>query len=409
MVYDKKTFVGRLACGLCGLVPPGDTVDDQAWVIGRKLALHRVVTPENPDAPYAMDTFQAIGGSYVSRVGFEINTANKVEVPTTFPVGEFPLKQSYEYMHDYNDNGAGTNEASLVLQLVDIPWADKVGDFIKLRYLLPEVTYCKFCNVGQTADGGAYKDPSYYTFEMQLQSSDEGAKNGESTVTHSTEDGAVSYYDMAEDKPQYYSKILEKRTFQPIIDGNKLLGFELSGWLMTPITSVTITITGVYATDSTKWRYAWLDVEYSAHDNLTVEVYDISMSEAPTDGTLVGWNYGGIVLPEAPDEVKAQPYMFVGHTKTADVIYGFSGTPSTFEEFIFVYIKVIKVGTKEVGSKVRATLTDGAWDIVENVESVDSVSYTFDDVIWANFDIYDMDGNLHIAASEPEPVYEITQ
>ena len=155
-------------------------------------------------------------------------------------------------------------------------WTPKVGDFIKLRYMLPEIIYCKFYPY-DTAQGSLYKAPDYYTFEMTLRGS--GEKSAVCTVTHSTQTGVVTCTDNAVDKPQYYSPFLANPTFTPITEGNNLLGFELTGWLMCAMDSVRIKLT---AHKTSAYNNAKLQVRYASVDDLTVEAYEIPMPKAST-------------------------------------------------------------------------------------------------------------------------------
>ncbi|MBR4077519.1 MAG: hypothetical protein IKK17_02830 [Oscillospiraceae bacterium] len=231
------------------------------------------VAPDVPDVPYAVETLKAVGGSYVDAVYF--NGDGKNEASTPFLVGEFPLEQTFEWIYHWGwDTAEPTKEACLTLQITNLGWSPKVGDFIKLRYMLPKVTYCKFYPY-DTAQGSAYKDPDYYTFEMNLYGS--GEKTAVCTVTHSTQTGVANCYDNAAEEPQTYSELFANRTFTPITEGNNLLGFELTGRLMCTMDSVCIKIT---AHKASAYNNAKLQVQYASVDDLTVEAYEIPMSQA---------------------------------------------------------------------------------------------------------------------------------
>ena len=228
-----------------------------------------------PEVPYAAETLKAVGGSYVDTVYF--NGDGKNEASTPFLVGEFPLEQIFEWVYHWGwDTAEPTKEAYLDLQITDMGWTPKVGDFVKLRYMLPEIIYCKFYPY-DPAQGSAYKAPDYYTFEMTLRGS--GEKSAVCTVTHSTQTGVVTCTDNAVDKPQYYSQFLADPTFTPITEGNNLLGFELTGWLMCAMDSVRIKLT---AHKTSAYNNAKLQVRYASVDDLTVEAYEIPMPKAST-------------------------------------------------------------------------------------------------------------------------------
>ncbi len=240
----------------CVLRMAGVPCPEEIAIMLERVGASAPETPMVPQVPDTVDTLQVLGGSYVDGVYF--NGDGKAERTVTFLVGEFPLEQSFKWNYHWGwDTAYGTKIASLALRLVNLPWANRVGDFIKLRYTLPQITRCKFYNT-DSADGSVYKNPDYYSFRMSLEGED-----ADCTVTHSSDSGIAGCSD---------GGLLADSSFTPVLDGNTLLGFELSGYLQHPVTAVEILISGH---KSVAYNNADLTVQYSSHEDLTVEVYEV--------------------------------------------------------------------------------------------------------------------------------------
>lgn len=233
--------------------------EEIAVMLERAAVSEEPQVPVIPDVPDTVETLSVLGGSYVDTVYF--NADGKNEASTSFLVGQFPLEQTFEWVYHWGwDTAYGTKTASLALQLVNLPWANRVGDYIKLRYMLPEITRCKFYNT-DSAQGSMYKDPDYYSFRMSLVS----GEGDMCTVTHSSDSGIANCTDGG--------GLLGDSVFTPIAEGNTLLGFELEGRLLRPVTCVDIVISGH---KSVAYNNADLYVKYSGYDDFTVEVYGLS-------------------------------------------------------------------------------------------------------------------------------------
>lgn len=367
---------------------------------------------KNP-GPYAVDTFKALGGSYVSNVGFEINTANKLEQSTTFAVGEFPLRQSFEWNHDYNDDGYGTEQAYIDLHITDFGWSPKAGDFIKLRYLLPEVVYCEFNNVDYTTQLGP--SANHYNFEMLIENGDAGAV---CTVLHKG-NGITRCNDNGD------TKLFSSLTFTSIKENDEWAGFELTGWLQRPITSMRIKITAHVSADEANgnYRYADLIVQYPSYDNLTVETYNIPMASdlciygVPSDSGNVGLrsgdtvtHYNGIVAPNIDkvwtDKV-TDPFAVIAN----DRLVVFKSYEQRTGTGLFAgerYVRFSDAGYAENGYNdefIAYDLTDGEW--VVSTSSTIKTDIYFQYITWASFDLHNADGTDYQVTMQPISVGEI--
>lgn len=372
-----------------------------------KLFSGKVRVCETPKViPYMVGDMQTMGGSYVSYVGFEINTANKLERSTTFAVGEFPLKQSFEWNHDYNDDGYGTEQAYIDLQITDLGRAPKVGDFIKLRYLLPEVVWCEFNNVDYTTQLGP--SAHHYNFEMFIENSDAGAVctvlhkgNG---ITRCNDNGDVNLF----------SSLI----FTPIKKDGEWVGFELTGWLLRPITSMRIKITGHVSADEAngKYRYADLTVQYPSYDNLTVEAYNIPMASdlciygTPSDTGNIGLlsgdavtYYNGRVAPNIDkvwtDKV-TYPFALL-QNEWLIVFKSYEQLTGTGFNAGMRYVRFSDAGYAYNGESdefIAYELTDGEW--VLRTDLVKTEVY-FQYITWASFDLYNDDGTDYQVTMQP--------
>lgn len=222
--------------------------------------------------PYAVSDLKSVGGSYIRSVTFD--GEGKHENVTEFLTGEFPMEQSFKWNYHWGyDTSEETKEVYLDLQITNLGWIPQVGDFIKLRYMFPEITYCKFYP-WDTADGSLYWNPDYYTFAMTLN----GDGDGKCTVSLNTQNGVPNYYDNGQ--------TIANCTFTPIADESNLLGFEVTGWLMRPITSIRIKLTGYL--NGLSRKNAEIHLLYDSHDALTVEGYRTPIPATPMMGYLYG-------------------------------------------------------------------------------------------------------------------------
>jgi hypothetical protein len=223
----------------------------------------------NKVIPYAVNTLKDVGGRYRDSVYFMENGAN--DSYTEFLVGEFPLEQKFEWVYHWGyDTAVGTKKAELILQIMNLERSPNVGDFIKLRYVLPEITRCKFYNT-DSVQASMYKDPDYYTLKMELVSNgSNGGKPALFVANYNGQKGTSVYYEYAQIYTDKYEFLLSDPNLVPITDDTNFLGFELTGRLMCPVDEVKISITGH---SSGGYNNADLFVKYNDLDCFIMEAY----------------------------------------------------------------------------------------------------------------------------------------
>lgn len=112
---------------------------------------------------------------------------------------------------------------------------------------------------------------------------------------------------------------------------------------------------------------------------------------------IVGYSYNGTVLPGLPEWNKEKyPYAWIGKEASPSFLYMLSQPP-------------LWNGTELVASAdcncLWYSLTGGVWvyDLTATHSAGDTVG---DDAMWTNTDILNTEGAVHLAASDPAPIYE---
>lgn len=126
--------------------------------------------------------------------------------------------------------------------------------------------------------------------------------------------------------------------------------------------------------------------------------------------TLTGYSYNGMklpVLPEWPD----YPYLLIkGMTVFGEMTYyvqGYQTKPVTIEfDPIFGDNYDVLTMPQEGLWKSSVQEDETKWYKPDAEPNEGTHSTTLSHIVWANFDIYTSTGELHLAASEPVPVYE---
>lgn len=129
------------------------------------------------------------------------------------------------------------------------------------------------------------------------------------------------------------------------------------------------------------------------------------------DRVPVAYLYNGVRLPGLPEEWKQfQNICVYQEPETSSFpgycwLIGFSETPKSWTKKI-VLATYTYHGT-ESGTALRTGMypNDADWNSIRDTLDV-GYSDDLEKVLWANYDVYDPDGNLYLAASEPVPVYE---
>lgn len=136
-----------------------------------------------------------------------------------------------------------------------------------------------------------------------------------------------------------------------------------------------------------------------------------------TGKTLVGYSYNGTVLPKLPEwDREAYPYAVMDNNGSDTVfsIHLCSTLPQAYKSLTHTFLKTTGAylyatySTKGVygddwwsdyngsGAYTEANTDDGSSGLLCNIKYA----------MFANFDVYDADGNLYLSASAPIPVYE---
>lgn len=125
----------------------------------------------------------------------------------------------------------------------------------------------------------------------------------------------------------------------------------------------------------------------------------------------VAYLYGGVRLPPLPEwDKEAAPYAFID---TSDP----TSTSTTGGNYaIYMHSKASVVGSDnwlKFSKPVYQALKWTGWGVVKKLTNTNAIKVKPDydgdsylHIIWTNHDIYNEDGTLHLAASEPIPIYE---
>ena len=120
----------------------------------------------------------------------------------------------------------------------------------------------------------------------------------------------------------------------------------------------------------------------------------------------IAYLYNGVKLPKIPDEIAAYPYVVIQYSSTGtSYVFGFSQEPATYETIWNLTEIVVVTGVPdgvEFGMAFKSSSGD-KWNVHSNPGPHES---HLDKTIWANYDVFSLDGSVYVEASEPIPVYE---
>ena len=255
----------------------------------------------------------------------------------------------------------------------------------------------------------------HYNFEMLIENGDAGAV---CTVLHKG-NGITRCNDNGD------TKLFSSLTFTSIKENDEWAGFELTGWLQRPITSMRIKITAHVSADEANgnYRYADLIVQYPSYDSLTVEAYnspmgsDLCIYGVPSDSGNVGLRsgdtvtyYNGVVAPNIdkvwtdkethPFALLQNEWLIVFKSYEQLTGTGFSAGKRyvRFSDAVYAY-------NGETDEVIAYELADSEWVLRTDLVKTDVY---FENITWASFDLRNENGTDYQITMQPISVGEIT-
>lgn len=126
----------------------------------------------------------------------------------------------------------------------------------------------------------------------------------------------------------------------------------------------------------------------------------------------VGYSYNGVSLPPIPDEIKAYSHIVIFRTDLTNDsgnyyrVFGTNAQMRTFES-ISMGISTTYHGSVDVAEfhEGSAYPNDTEWTLSNSI-GTDGFNNYLHRVVWANYDVLNLDGTVYLAGSDPVPVYK---